>query len=99
MPRDVYQFVVLCMAKRSGVAFIWADHLGEARKAGLPEALIAAIDTGETVFPEPFELVSRITAEAFAFKSIPQDLQDRCIDRFGTPGLLEIVTFSAVFIR
>lgn len=97
LPRDVYQFVVLCMAKRSGVAFIWADHVAAARAAGLPSSLIDAIDKGETAFPAPYDLVSQITAEAFAFRSIPQDLQNRCIDRFGTEGLLEIVTLCGFY--
>jgi len=97
LPRDVYQFVVLCMAKRSGVAFIWANHIAAARAAGLPQAIIDAIDKGDTAFPEPFDLVSGIATEAFAYRSIPQDPQDRCIERFGTEGLLEIVTLCGFY--
>ena len=97
LPRDVYQFVVLSMAKRSGVAFIWADHVAAARAAGLPESIIDAIDKGDTAFAQPFGLVNQIAAEAFAYRSIPQDLQDRCIDRLGTKGLLEIVTLCGFY--
>jgi len=97
LPRDIYQFVVLSMAKRSGVAFIWADHVAAARAAGLPESIIDAIDKGDTAFSEPFDLVHGIAAEAFAYRSIPERLQDRCIERFGTKGLVEIVTLCGFY--
>ncbi len=32
LPRDLYQFVVLLSAKRSGVAFEWADHIASERQ-------------------------------------------------------------------
>ena len=43
LPRDVYQFVVLILAKRSGVAFVWNDHVAAARAAGLSDDVIDGI--------------------------------------------------------
>lgn len=97
LPREVYQFVVLVLAKRSGVAFVWADHVAAARAAGLPQALIDAIAADATDFPAPFDLVAALTRCAFAFRSIPQDIQDRAIAAFGTDGLIEIVTLCGFY--
>ena len=97
LSRDVYQFIVLSIAKRSGVAFIWADHIASARAAGLPEALIDGIDKGATDFPAPYDIVAGLTHAAFAFASIPTDLQDSAIARFGVKGLLEIVVLAGFY--
>lgn len=97
LPRDVYQFVVLILAKRSGVAFVWDDHVASARAAGLAEALIDAIATGSGTFAAPFDMVHQLTDCAFAFRSIPAGLQDAAIARFGIPGLIEIVTLCGYY--
>lgn len=97
LPREVYQFVVLVLAKRSGVAFVWADHVAAARAAGLDAALIEAIAAGSTGFPDPFDAVAALTGCAFAFRSIPPDLQDKAVARFGVDGLIEIVTLCGYY--
>ena len=71
LPREVYQFVVLMLAKRSGVAFVWADHVAAARAAGLQDGLINGIEAGSKVFAAPFDMVSQIADCAFAYRSIP----------------------------
>lgn len=97
LPRDVYQFVVLIIAKRSGVAFVWDDHVASARAAGLAEALIDAIAKDSGTFAAPFDLVHQLTDCAFAFRSIPSALQDAAIARFGIEGLIEIVTLCGFY--
>ncbi len=34
LPRPIYQFTVLSVARHTGAAFEWADHVGPARAAG-----------------------------------------------------------------
>ncbi|MEP9347684.1 carboxymuconolactone decarboxylase [Xanthobacter sp. KR7-225] len=97
LPRDVYQFVVLILAKRSKVAFVWDDHLAAARAAGLPEAITRKVAENERNFPRPFDTVDQVTDCAFAFQSIPQALQDEAIAAFGVAGLLEIVTLCGFY--
>lgn len=97
LPRVIYQFIVLSIAKRSGVAFIWADHIAAARAAGLPEAIIDAVDKGGTALPDPYDLVAAVLAEAFACRSIPADLQARAVARFGAEGLVEMVTLCGFY--
>ena len=97
LPREIYQFVVLILAKRSGVAFVWADHVASARAAGLPEALIGDIEAGAKSFAAPFDLVSELTDCAFAYRSIPAALSDEAVARFGLHGLIEIVTLCGFY--
>ncbi len=98
LPREVYQFVVLAVAKRSGVAFVWEDHVAAARAAGLPENLIAAIETSAADLPAPFDLVHELIATAFSYHDIAQDVQDRAIAQFGVKGLIEIVVLCGEYV-
>jgi 4-carboxymuconolactone decarboxylase len=97
LPREIYQFVVLILAKRSGVSFVWDDHVASAHAAGLPNNVIDAIKVGTKAFPEPFDVVSQITDCAFAYRSIPQALQDKVVGRLGLDGLIEIVTLCGYY--
>ena len=97
LPRDIYQFVVLVLAKRSGVAFVWADHVAAARAAGLPEALISAIEVGAKSFAAPFDLVSELADCALAYRSIPKALSDSAVARFGLQGLIEVITLCGFY--
>lgn len=97
LPRDVYQFIVLTIAKRSGVAFVWADHVEAARAAGLPEAVIDSISAGAKAFPPPFDIAAETIDCAFAYRSIPSGLQESAIARFGLHGFIEIVTLCGFY--
>ena len=97
LPRDVYQFIVLLSAKRSGVAFEWQDHIAAARAAGLPDAVVDALSAGAKAFPAPYDLIHEMTGCAFAYRSIPAGLQDEVISRYGRQGLIEIVTLCGFY--
>jgi 4-carboxymuconolactone decarboxylase len=97
LPRDVYQFVVLILAKRSGVAFVWNDHVAAARAAGLSDDVIDGIKAGTGAFAAPFDMVSQTADCAFAYRSIPPALQDKVVGRFGLHGLIEIVTLCGFY--
>jgi 4-carboxymuconolactone decarboxylase len=97
LPRDIYQFVVLLSARRSGVAFVWADHVASARAAGLAEDLIEGIQAGAKTFAAPFDLVDQLTDCAFAYRSIPAAMQNAVIAKFGIHGLIEIVTLCGYY--
>jgi 4-carboxymuconolactone decarboxylase len=97
LPRDVYQFVVLTLAKRSGVAFEWKDHIVAAHAAGLPDDVINGIKAGTRSFPAPFDMVDRIADYALGYRSIPAALQNEVVGRFGLHGLIEIVTLCGFY--
>jgi 4-carboxymuconolactone decarboxylase len=97
LPRDVYQFVVLVSANRSGATFEWADHIAAARAAGLSENLINGIQAGAGNFAAPFDMVHELADCAFAYRSIPAALQNAAIAKFGLHGLIEIVTLCGFY--
>jgi 4-carboxymuconolactone decarboxylase len=97
LPRDVYQFIVLVFAKRSDIAFEWADHIESARAAGLSDEVIADIADGARTFPPRYQSVHDCMECALGYKSIPQPLQDEIVGGFGIAGLLEIVTLCGFY--
>lgn len=97
MPRDIYQFVVLISAKRSGSAFEWADHIAAARAAGLSKEVIENIQAGAKTFIAPFDVVDQLIDCAFAYRSLPSALQDAAITNFGLHGLIEIITLCGYY--
>lgn len=97
LPPDVYQFLVLGFAKQAGIEFIWHDHIGPAREAGLPDRVIKALERGDKQLGEPYDRVRELTGYAFRYKSIPKELQDRIIAEFGISGLLELVTLCGYY--
>lgn len=97
LPGHLYQFIVLEIARQSGVEFVWRDHIDAAHKAGVPDGVIAAIKDGADTLDEPYQLVRDIMDWTFRFKSIPQALQDRAIAEFGVRGFIEIVTLCGFY--
>ena len=97
LPRDVYQFIVLTLAARSGIAFEWQDHVAAARAAGVPEGVVAGIKAGSANLEAPFDVVQQVIDCATAYRSIPAPLQATAIDRFGLHGLIEIVTLCGFY--
>src|ERR1700752_5242543 len=57
LPRTIYQFIVLTIARATGAAFEWQDHIAHARAAGLPENVIDCIGSSYTgALPGPYAL-------------------------------------------
>lgn len=59
LARDVYQFVVLSVARETKTAFEWIDHIDHARAAGVPEAVLETLRANgisDADFPDPYRL-------------------------------------------
>ncbi len=98
LPRDVYQFVVLCVARRTGVAFEWVDHVDHARAAGLNQELIEGILKSDPAsIPNPYSAILKTIDLALEYKSISEKLQQEMIELYGVQGLLEIVTLCGFY--
>jgi len=100
LPRDVYQAVVLTVARRTGAAFEWADHEAAARAAGVPDAVIEAIredEAGPDVLPAPYDAAQAVLVATLAWQDIPGDVQAAAIERFGMRGFIEIVVLSGFY--
>ena len=100
LPREVYQFVVLSVAKQTGSDFEWADHVAHARAAGIPEEVMGLLQSGGAAavgLPEPYGVAAQVLASTLAWKDIPQPIQDAAIAAFGVRGFVEIVVTSGFY--
>jgi 4-carboxymuconolactone decarboxylase len=98
LPRPIYQFIVLTIARATGAAFEWHDHIAHARAAGLPDAVIDCIGSDRTAsLPRPYALVHAILAKTMAWQVVPDDLQAQAATEWGKRGLVEIVVLSGFY--
>ena len=98
LPRTIYQFIVLTVARATGAGFEWHDHIAHARAAGLPEDVIDCIDSGRTnALPQPYALAQAILTKTMAWQVVPDDLQAQAAAQWGKQGLVEIVVLSGFY--
>jgi 4-carboxymuconolactone decarboxylase len=98
LPRTIYQFIVLTVARSTGAGFEWHDHIAHARAAGLPAAVIDCIGSGRTAaLPPPYALAHAILTKTMAWQVVPDDLQARAAAEWGREGLVEIVVLSGFY--
>jgi 4-carboxymuconolactone decarboxylase len=109
LPRPIYQFIVLSIARSTGADFEWQDHIAHARAAGLPQEVIDAIGSpslpspasgggkGGGALPPPYALAHAILTRTTAWQVVPDDLQARAAAEWGKPGLVEIVVLSGFY--
>jgi 4-carboxymuconolactone decarboxylase len=98
LPRTAYQFIVLSVARATGAAFEWHDHVQHALAAGLPQSLIDGIAAGSNAsLPEPYNLLRDILAKTMTWQPVPDALQARAVAHWGREGLVEIVAVSGFY--
>ncbi len=98
LPRAVYQFIVLSVARATGAAFEWHDHVQHALTAGLPQSLIDGIaGVSSASLPPPYGLLRDILAKTLAWQPVSDALQARAVDEWGKEGLVEVVVVSGFY--
>ncbi len=98
LPRTIYQFIVLTVARATGAGFEWHDHIEQARATGLPPDVIDCIASTRTEsLPQPYALVHAILTKAMAWQLVPDDLQTQAAAEWGKHGLVEIVVLSGFY--
>ena len=99
LPRTVYQFIVLSIARATGAAFEWQDHIAHARAAGLPEDVIDAIGSARTAaLPEPYALGARDpAARRWRGRWCRTICRRAPPPQWGKHGLVEIVVLSGFY--
>lgn len=100
LQRDVYQFVVLSVARETKAQFQWDDHVQHATAAGVPAQVIeqlqeSGIPGGE--FPDPYRLAASVLRSTLPWQDIPADLQSVAIQAYGLLGFMEIVVLSGFY--
>jgi 4-carboxymuconolactone decarboxylase len=98
LPRTVYQFIVLTVARTTGADYEWQDHVAHARAAGLPTDVIDAVASGDTAaLPQPYALAHAILKKTMAWQIVPDDLQVEAVTQWGKRGLVETVVLSGFY--
>lgn len=100
LPRDVYQFVVLAVARETHTAFEWDDHIEHALATGVPQDIIDTLKkdgVSSHLFPDPYRLAAQILMATLAWKNIPEDTQTDAIKKYGIHGFVEIVVLSGFY--
>jgi 4-carboxymuconolactone decarboxylase len=97
LPRDVYQLVVLMVARACRAPFEWLDHVDHARAAGVPEEVITTVAAGGDPTVEPYATAAPVVRSAFAWSDVPEAAQTAAIARFGMKGFVELVVLSGFY--
>src|ERR1700694_4861848 len=84
LPRTIYQFIVLSIARATGAGFEWHDHIAHARAAGLPQEVIDCIGSERAAaLPPPYALAHAILTKTTAWQVVPDDLQAQAVAAWG----------------
>jgi 4-carboxymuconolactone decarboxylase len=98
LPRVHYQFIVLSVARATGAAFEWQDHLKHALAAGLPQNIVDGLAAAaDASLPHPFALLRDVLTKTLAWQPIPDALQAQAAAEWGEDGLVEIVVVSGFY--
>jgi 4-carboxymuconolactone decarboxylase len=97
LPREVYQFAVLCVARACRAPFEWLDHIDHARLAVIPEDVIEAVRTEKKMTAEPYATAAPVIAAALAWADVPLAAQSAAIARFGIKGFVELVVVTGFY--
>ena len=100
LPREIYQFVVLSVAKSTGAAFEWVDHVKHAEAAGVPSSAHQRPSKGRNCgrrVSSPYDLVTAVLASTLCWKNVPQAFRIEAIKRIGVEGFVELVVLSGFY--
>ncbi|WP_127088201.1 carboxymuconolactone decarboxylase family protein [Aquabacter cavernae] len=86
------ELAILVVARHWDAAYEWSVHVHEARKAGVPEPVIAALEKDEVpVFDDADDdLVYRFASSYFANNDVSDDLFAAAQARFGEQAVVEL---------
>jgi 4-carboxymuconolactone decarboxylase len=92
LPPRLSELAILVVARHWEADYEWAIHAKEARKAGMSDEIIGAIETGERPpFDDPdAALVYDFATAFFRLNDVPGALFARAVDRFGRTTIVEL---------
>ncbi len=107
LPPRLSELAILVVARHWQADYEWSIHAREARKAGLSDDIIAAIEAGRRpVFDDAeAELVYDFASQFFKQNEVPDELFAAAVERFGRPttvelaGILGYYSMLAIAIR
>ena len=100
LPRNIYQFVVLSVARSTRAAFEWIDHVAHAEAAWrsrVRDRDAATNGLQDGAFEAPYDLAAKVLAATLAWRDISPSVQEPSIERFGMQGFVELVVLSGFY--
>ena len=89
---------MLSVARATGAAFEWQDHVQHALAAGLPQDIIDGIAGGaRRSSAASVRLLREVLTKTLAWQPIPDALQAQAAAEWGKDGLVEIVVVSGFY--
>ncbi len=86
------ELAILVVARRWDAAYEWSVHVHEARKAGLPDSIISALEKDQVPDFEDADdaLIYRFASTYFATNDVPDDIFAAAEARFGRKAVVEL---------
>jgi 4-carboxymuconolactone decarboxylase len=99
LPKKLSELAILITARHWRADYEWSIHAGEALKAGLAEATVAAIEAGERPdFDDPDQaLIYDFASEFFRANDVSDALFARAVARFGRPMTVELAAILGYY--
>ena len=89
---------MLSVARSTGAAFEWHDHVQHALAAGLPQQVVDGIANGQAErLAQPWALLHAMLARTLSWQPLADELQERAVAQWGREGLVEIVVLSGFY--
>ncbi len=90
----VLELVTLIVAQRNGTAYAWVNHLAYARKSGLSDAVVRALELGERpTFDQDIDsAVFDFTTELLDSHEVSDATYSAALSHFGEAGTVELVS-------
>lgn len=91
LPARLSELAILITAKHWNAVYEWKVHEAEARKAGLPEDVIRAIDAGrQPALSGDDAVVYEFASSFFTKREVPDELFERSVAHFGRKTVVEL---------
>jgi 4-carboxymuconolactone decarboxylase len=98
LPPRLSELAILVTAETCQSSLEWIAHVIEARKAGLPEESIAAIERGEPIEGDSDDaVVCAFARELNQLKSVTDETYSRTRERLGDVGVVELTALIGYY--
>jgi 4-carboxymuconolactone decarboxylase len=100
LSNDVRELAILATARGLGVAYEWQQHAPIALAAGVPQAVVSALQAGDFAAPSMSPLYLDICSAArhvAAQEALPDALQQRLQQALGLKGVVELVALCGFY--
>ncbi|MDA1036559.1 MAG: carboxymuconolactone decarboxylase family protein [Chloroflexi bacterium] len=95
----IHELTILTTARSLGCAYVWNAHAGEARKAGVSDALVDAIRDKQALPDAPADetAIVRYVMALFVEHKVSDAIYQTAVDAFGVKDLVELTALAGLY--